>query len=57
VYNGFSCSINNALWGPNFWLPIAKLALGVLDFGYFSVDIDLGEFFLNFPFPEILWMF
>jgi hypothetical protein len=26
----------------------------VLDFGYFSVDIDLGEFFLNFPFPEIL---
>jgi hypothetical protein len=30
------------------------LALRVLDFGYFLVDIDLGEFFLYFPFPEIL---
>jgi hypothetical protein len=54
VYNGASCGINEALWSPNFWLPTAKSALRVLDFGYFSVDIDLGEFFLNFPLIEIL---
>jgi hypothetical protein len=54
VYNGASCGINQAIWAPNFWLPMAKLALQVLGFGYYSVDIDLGEFFLNFPFPELL---
>lgn len=54
VYNGASCGINRALWAPNFWLPIAKAALWLLGVGYFSVDIDLGEFFLNFPFPELL---
>ena len=32
VYNGASCGINEALWSPNFWLPIAKSALRVLDF-------------------------
>jgi hypothetical protein len=54
VYNGKECKINDALWAPNFWLPVGRSALRVLDFGYFSVDIDLGEFFLNFPFPELL---
>jgi hypothetical protein len=54
VYNGASCGLNVSLWAPNFWLPIGRSALRVLDFGYFSVDIDLGEFFLNFPFPELL---
>jgi hypothetical protein len=57
VYNGASCGINEALWSPNFWLPTPKWALRVVDFGYFSVDIDLGEFFLNFPFPEVLRQF
>jgi hypothetical protein len=33
---------------------MARSALRVLGFGYYSVDIDLGEFFLNFPFPELL---
>jgi hypothetical protein len=54
VYNGASCGINLELWAPNFWLPTPKSALRVLDFAYHSVDIDLGEFFLNFPFPEVL---
>jgi hypothetical protein len=39
---------------PGILAFIGKLAIGVLDFGYRSVDIDLGEFFLNFPYPEIL---
>jgi hypothetical protein len=54
VYNGKECGINDALWAPGFWLPIGRSAVRVLDFGYHSVDIDLGEFFLNFPYPEIL---
>jgi hypothetical protein len=54
VYNGASCGINEALWAPNVWLPTANSALRLLGFSYFSVDIDLGNFFLNFPFPEIL---
>ena len=54
VYNGTSCGLNWALWAPNFWLPTSKSALRVLDYGYFSVDVDLGEMFLNFPLPELL---
>jgi hypothetical protein len=54
VYNGTSCGLNWSLWAPNFWLPTAKSAIRVLGFGYFSVDIDLGEMFLNFPLPAIL---
>jgi hypothetical protein len=54
VYDGAKCGLNDALWSPNFWLPIARAALRLLGFGYYSVDIDLGEFFLNFPSPEIL---
>jgi hypothetical protein len=55
VYNGTSCGLNWSLWAPNFWLPTAKRAIRFLGFGYFSVDIDLGEMFLNFPLPAILW--
>ena len=54
VYNGTSCGLNDALWAPSFWLPTPKSALRVLDFNYYSVDIDLGEYFLNFPLPRIL---
>jgi hypothetical protein len=54
VYNGKKCGINDALWSPNFWLPFAIAALWLLDFGYVLVDIDLGEFFFNFPYPELL---
>jgi hypothetical protein len=37
-----------------FWLPTAKPALRVLNLDYFCVDIDLGGFFLNFPYPAWL---
>jgi hypothetical protein len=49
VYNGTSCGLNAALWAPNFWLPTAKTALRSLDFNFYSVDMDLGDMFLNFP--------
>ena len=32
---------------------MARSAVRVIDFGYFMVDLDLGEFFLNFPYPEL----
>jgi hypothetical protein len=57
IYNSTCCGLNDALGLPNFWLPIAWLALRLLRCGYYSVDIDLGEFFLNFSFPEILRLY
>ena len=54
VYNGTSCGLNNALWAPNFWLPTAKSAIRSLDFNYFSVDMDFGDMFLNFPLHSTL---
>jgi hypothetical protein len=49
VYNGSSCGLNAALWAPNFWLPTAKTAMRALDFNFYSVDMDLGDMFLNYP--------
>ena len=33
----------------NFWMPSPHTAARQLDFNYYMIDIDLGEFFLNFP--------
>lgn len=52
VYNGSSCGLNKATWAPNFWLRFPRTALRVLDYNYYSVDVDLGEMFLNFPLHE-----
>ena len=49
VYNGTSCGLNDCVWAPNFWMPTPQTAVRHLDFGYYIIDIDLGEFFLNFP--------
>jgi hypothetical protein len=57
VYNSTSCGIKMQLWAPNFWLPTAWLALRMLDFWFHVVDVNLGEFFLNFPLPEFLRAF
>jgi hypothetical protein len=57
VYNGTSCGLNNALWAPNFWLPTSKTAIRSLDFNYYSVDMDLGDMFLNFPLHHRLQTF
>jgi hypothetical protein len=57
VYNGTSCGLNDTLWAPHFWLPMHAAAARVLGFGYYMVDIDLGEMFLNFLFPSLLQRF
>jgi hypothetical protein len=57
VYNGTSCGLNEALWAPNFWLPMPATAARTLGYGYYMVDIDLGEMFLNFPLHEVLQRF
>ena len=49
VYNGTSSGLNNAVWAPNFWMPSPATAMRQIHFGFFSIDLDLGEFFLNFP--------
>lgn len=54
VYNGASSGLNEVLWAPNFWLPTPDTALNLLDYNYYSVDLDLGEMFLNFPLPKAL---
>ncbi len=53
VYNGASCGLNETVWAQNFWLPMAKLATGVLNYNYCGVDLDLGELFLNFLLPML----
>jgi hypothetical protein len=53
VYNGTGCGLNIRVWAPNFWLPVPRSATNVLNFGCCSVTIDLGDFFLNFPLPEL----
>ena len=54
VYNGTSCGITLSIWVPNFWLPNAISITRILGFNYESVDIDLGEMFLNFPLIQFL---
>jgi hypothetical protein len=49
VYNGTSCGLNDSIWAPHFWLPTPATAARLLGYGYYMVDIDLGEMFLNFP--------
>jgi hypothetical protein len=51
VYNGTSCGLNAVTWSPRFPLPTPATAARHLNFNYCGVDIDLGEFFLNFPLP------
>ena len=57
VYNGTSCGLNDAVWAPGFWLPTADTAIRQLCFGFWSVDLDLGEMFLNFPLPKWLYKY
>ena len=57
VYNRTSCGLNEAVWAPNFWLPTADKAIRQLCFSYWSVDLDLGEMFLNFQLPKWIQKF
>jgi hypothetical protein len=58
VYIGTSCGLKEVLYAPNFWLPTPASAARVLGYGYYMVDIDLGEMFfelsLAFRTTEIL---
>ncbi len=54
VYNGSSCGLNTLLWAPSFWLPNTITATRLLTFSSFSVDLDLGEMFLNFPLDPLI---
>jgi hypothetical protein len=57
VYNGTSCGLNECLWAPNFWLPTPSLAARVLGYGYYMVDIDLGEMFFKFSVASCVMTF
>jgi hypothetical protein len=57
VYDGTSCGLNDALWAPNFWLPTLATAARTLSYGYYMVNINLGEMFLNFPLHQVLQRF
>ena len=48
VLNGTSCGLTKAIFAPNYWLPYSTTVTRLLHFGYKSVDLDLGECFLNF---------
>ncbi len=48
VYNGTSSGLNAALWAPGFYLPNAYTAARQSEYTSFCVDVDLGDFFLNF---------
>jgi hypothetical protein len=49
VYNGTSCSLNDALWGPRFGLLTVNQTFRALLLGYFQCDLDVGKQFLNYP--------
>jgi hypothetical protein len=57
VYNGTGCGLNVRVWAPKLWSPVPKSATNLLIFDYCSVDIDLGDFFLNFPLPALFRKF
>jgi hypothetical protein len=49
VYNGTSCSLNDSLFAPSFWLPTAATASQPLMHCSWMGDADMGEMFLNLP--------
>ena len=54
VYNGTSSGLNEAVWAPSFWMPSPATATRQVTYGYYLIDLDLGEFFLNFPLSEFI---
>ena len=56
VLNGTSCGLSDAVWASNFWLPTSRTVTRLLTYDYRTVDVDIGEMFLNFPLHEELRM-
>jgi hypothetical protein len=54
VYDGSKSGLNDAIWAPWFALPaVTEMSRTVLP-GYWCVDNDYSEMFLNFPLHEEL---
>lgn len=49
VYDATKSGLNAAVWAPNFFIPSPDSLFSVMDQTSWMADIDLGEFFLNFP--------
>ena len=48
VYDATQCGLNDALWAPNFFLPVVDSILRNATSATWFGDIDLGEMFLNY---------
>lgn len=48
VYNGTVNGFNHCIEVPKFGLPTIRSHLRAMDVGYYMVDADVGECFLNF---------
>ena len=48
VYDATQCGLNDALWAPNFFLPVVDSILRNATSTTWFGDIDLGEMFLNY---------
>ena len=57
VYDATKCGLNDALWTPNFFLPIIDSILCNADADTWFGDIDLGEMFLNYWLDEELRLY
>jgi hypothetical protein len=55
VYDASKCKLNEAVWAPNFFMLSPDSLFNSLDSGAYMADIDLGEFFLNFPLDIVIW--
>jgi hypothetical protein len=49
VYDASKCRLNEAVWAPNFFMSSPESLYNSLESSTWMGDIDLGEFFLNFP--------
>jgi hypothetical protein len=49
VYDATKCGLNESCWAPNFFMSSPSSLYNALDADTWMGDIDLGEFFLNFP--------
>ena len=48
VYDATQCGLNNAMWAPNFFLPMVDSILRNASSATWFGDLDLGEMFLNY---------
>eukprot|EP00978_Attheya_sp_CCMP212_P036262 scaffold163017_cov34-Attheya_sp.AAC.2 len=48
VYDATQSGLNEALWAPNFPMPMLSSLMRMVSYETFMMDQDLGEMFLNF---------